>query len=281
MKALSTRIFGLLVVVAVVAAIGASTSRDARAVLPPLPNTVQQWDKIAEDTVVGSGAFQGEGEIYMSYESLAVYNAVVAIRGGFQPYGSSNQCSHRRFGRLRGGRGRLSNTALLLLVVSGAGDEPGRVLLGSTLAVEPERMHGRRGQGNERWTGSREQHHRPSHGGRATDTDRYNVYVRDEGSRPGSMASYSTGVLGPANAVARVGAAVPAEEARDSSGPNPRCRSRARNGFGSSTRSRPVAGRRARFVPLSRPQPRGSIRQMSFASSTWPPGTSPPPAGLG
>ena len=89
MKALSTRIFGLLVVVAVVAAIGASTSRDARAVLPPLPNTVQQWDKIAEDTVVGSGAFQGEGEIYMSYESLAVYNAVVAIRGGFQPYGSA------------------------------------------------------------------------------------------------------------------------------------------------------------------------------------------------
>jgi VCPO second helical-bundle domain len=89
MKSLSTRIFGLLVGVAVVAAIGATTSRDARAVLPPLPNTVQQWDKIAEDTVVGSGAFQGEGEIYMSYESLAVYNAVVAIRGGFEPYGSA------------------------------------------------------------------------------------------------------------------------------------------------------------------------------------------------
>ena len=87
MKALSTRIFGLLVVVAVVAAIGATTSRDARAVLPPLPNTVQQWNKIAEDTVVGSGAFQGEGEIYMSYASSAVYDAVVAIRGGFEPYG--------------------------------------------------------------------------------------------------------------------------------------------------------------------------------------------------
>ena len=28
--------------------------------LPP-GNTVQQWDKIAEDTVVGSGAFQNEG----------------------------------------------------------------------------------------------------------------------------------------------------------------------------------------------------------------------------
>src|SRR3954453_10531757 len=87
MKSLRARIFGLLVGVVVVAAIGATTSRDARAVLPPLPNTVQQWNKIAEDTVVGSGAFQGEGEIYMSYTAAAVYDAVVAIQGGFAPYG--------------------------------------------------------------------------------------------------------------------------------------------------------------------------------------------------
>lgn len=69
MKSLGTRMFGLLVGLVVVAAIGATTSRDARAVIPPLPNTVQQWNKIAEDTVVGSGAFQGEGEIYISYAS--------------------------------------------------------------------------------------------------------------------------------------------------------------------------------------------------------------------
>ena len=79
--------FGLLVCAAVVAAIGATTSRDAQAVLPALPNAVQQWNKIAEDTVVASGAFQGEGEIYMSYASLAVYDAVVAIQGGSEPYG--------------------------------------------------------------------------------------------------------------------------------------------------------------------------------------------------
>jgi hypothetical protein len=87
MKSLSTRILGLVVGVALVAAVGAATSRNAQAVLPPLPNTVQQWNKIAEDTVVGSGAFQGEGEVYMSYASLAVYDAVVAIRGGFESYG--------------------------------------------------------------------------------------------------------------------------------------------------------------------------------------------------
>src|SRR4051794_27312060 len=32
----------------------------ARAALPP-GNAVQQWNKIAEDTVVGAGAFQNEG----------------------------------------------------------------------------------------------------------------------------------------------------------------------------------------------------------------------------
>jgi hypothetical protein len=81
------RVLGLVVIaLAVLAAVGGATSRNAQA-LPALPNTVQQWDKVAEDTVVASGAFQGEGEIYMSYASLAVYDAVVAIQGGSEPYG--------------------------------------------------------------------------------------------------------------------------------------------------------------------------------------------------
>jgi hypothetical protein len=58
----------------------------ASATLPP-GNTVEQWNKIAEDTVVGSGAFQTEGLIYMAYTSAAVYDAVVAIEGGFERYG--------------------------------------------------------------------------------------------------------------------------------------------------------------------------------------------------
>jgi vanadium-dependent haloperoxidase-like protein len=49
--------------------------RDARAVLPP-GNTAQQWDKIAEDTVVASGAFQNEGFIYMAYASNAMYRSI-------------------------------------------------------------------------------------------------------------------------------------------------------------------------------------------------------------
>ncbi len=69
-------------VLAVVASAGLAQS--AGATLPP-GNTVAQWNKIAEDTVVGSAAFQNEGLIYMSYESAAVYNAVVAIQGGYEP----------------------------------------------------------------------------------------------------------------------------------------------------------------------------------------------------
>ena len=50
-------------------------------------NAVQQWNTIAEDTVVGSGAFQAEGFVYLAYVSAAVYNAVVSIEGGYEPYG--------------------------------------------------------------------------------------------------------------------------------------------------------------------------------------------------
>ena len=84
------RVFGLLVVALAALAVAGATSRTAQAVLDPtLPNTVQQWNKVAEDTVISSGAFQGEGEIYMAYTSAAVYDALVAIQGGFEPYGSA------------------------------------------------------------------------------------------------------------------------------------------------------------------------------------------------
>jgi hypothetical protein len=78
-------IFKMLVLAAVLL-IGAAagTERNAAGALPP-GNTVEQWNKIAEDTVVGSGTFQIEGLIYMAYESSAVYDAVVSLQGGYPP----------------------------------------------------------------------------------------------------------------------------------------------------------------------------------------------------
>ena len=57
----------------------------ASAALPP-GNPVQQWNRIAEDTVVGAGVFQNEGLIYMAYVSAAVYDAATAIQGGYESY---------------------------------------------------------------------------------------------------------------------------------------------------------------------------------------------------
>lgn len=68
------------IVTAVVAIVAGASTRDARAVLPT-GNAVQQWDKIAEDTVVGSGAFQNEGLIYMAYVSNAM-DAAARSDGG-------------------------------------------------------------------------------------------------------------------------------------------------------------------------------------------------------
>lgn len=62
-------------------------SNTNRRVAADTPNTVLQWNRVAEDAVVRSGAFQNEGLIYMAYVSAAVYNAVVAIAGGYEPYG--------------------------------------------------------------------------------------------------------------------------------------------------------------------------------------------------
>jgi hypothetical protein len=71
---------------AMIFALAGGAPRPAAAALPP-GNAVEQWNQIAENTVVGSGAFQNEGLIYMGYVSAAVYNAAVAIHGHYAPLG--------------------------------------------------------------------------------------------------------------------------------------------------------------------------------------------------
>jgi hypothetical protein len=66
-------LIGVLAATALVAVVGTAS---ATGPILPAGNAVEQWDKIAEDTVVGSGAFQNEGLIYMAYVSSAMYRAV-------------------------------------------------------------------------------------------------------------------------------------------------------------------------------------------------------------
>jgi hypothetical protein len=81
---LALRLLLLAAVALAVAAAGARTARPSTVTLPA-GNTVEQWNKIAEDTVVTSGAFQIEGFQYMAYESTAVYNAAVSLGRGYKP----------------------------------------------------------------------------------------------------------------------------------------------------------------------------------------------------
>lgn len=75
------------------AVIMAACTSKAAATLPP-GNTVQQWNTIAENTVVSSVRFQAEGFIYMAYVSAAVYDAVVSIEGRYEPYGPAISASY-------------------------------------------------------------------------------------------------------------------------------------------------------------------------------------------
>ena len=82
----------VLLVLVTTAIVAAATPSEA--VCPYIgnaQNVVQQWNALAEDIVVaappsGAGAFQNEGLLYMSYASAAVYDAAVAIEGGYEPY---------------------------------------------------------------------------------------------------------------------------------------------------------------------------------------------------
>jgi hypothetical protein len=93
-----TRSRSLLFVVAAVTAFAVAsigTTRDAAAALPP-GNAAQQWDKIAEDTIVGSGAFQGEGFVYMAYVSMAIDRAVnPGERHGQSPDAAVTEAAYR------------------------------------------------------------------------------------------------------------------------------------------------------------------------------------------
>ena len=67
------------------------TSEAACPYLSTTQNIVQQWNRLAEDAVValppnGAGALQNEGLLYMGAVQAAVYDAVVAIEGVYEPY---------------------------------------------------------------------------------------------------------------------------------------------------------------------------------------------------
>ena len=72
---MNRRALVLAAITALSLSVATPATQSQAATLPP-GNAAQQWDKIAEDTIVGSGAFQGEGYVYMAYVSMAMNRAV-------------------------------------------------------------------------------------------------------------------------------------------------------------------------------------------------------------
>jgi hypothetical protein len=77
----------LVATVVALAVAGATTPQRAGAALPP-GNSTQQWNQIAQTTVYSTpGILLAEGQIYMAYVQVAVYDAVTSIEGGYEPLG--------------------------------------------------------------------------------------------------------------------------------------------------------------------------------------------------
>jgi hypothetical protein len=85
---LTNRLFKLLfVVVVLVMPAFANYAPTTSAATPADPGEVINWNRIARRTAVQvAGLSPAHAYIYFSYTQAAVYNAVVAIEGGYQPY---------------------------------------------------------------------------------------------------------------------------------------------------------------------------------------------------
>lgn len=80
----SARNRGLLVLVAAVTLLVVAGPTTSQAAALPPGNSAQQWNTIAQDTVVNTpGIFQNEALLYMAYVQAAVYDAVASIQGGY------------------------------------------------------------------------------------------------------------------------------------------------------------------------------------------------------
>jgi VCPO second helical-bundle domain len=94
--ALLLALVGLAAHGAVASATTPSGASNPPAAALPAGNAAEQWNKIAEDTVVGSGAFQGEGFVYMAYVSMAMDRAVnPGERQGQSPDAAVTESAYR------------------------------------------------------------------------------------------------------------------------------------------------------------------------------------------
>ena len=146
------------------------------------PNIVEQWNKIAEDTVVATGAFQIEGFVYMSYTQTAVYDALVAIDGTYQSFGPAIAAPA---GASREAAVVEAAYETLAFYIPSAAGPLGTAQSMIARSDRPRTGEDRRHRGR---TPGRREHHRHADGRRPPDADRIDVIVPDQDTGTGRVA---------------------------------------------------------------------------------------------
>ena len=76
-----------LAVAAVVAALGGAAQSSAKTQAAGPPDTyVTAWDAVGQQAFTASGLTAAEGHVIFAYVAIAVYDAVTAIEGGYEPF---------------------------------------------------------------------------------------------------------------------------------------------------------------------------------------------------
>jgi hypothetical protein len=85
-----TKLIVAAVGVAVAAALASSTAASDTRARPVAPTAVLEWNAVAQDAVVvGAAKSPHDSFVYLAYVQAAVYDAVVSIQGGYEPYAVS------------------------------------------------------------------------------------------------------------------------------------------------------------------------------------------------
>ena len=106
----------------VVVALGGASASSAREQPPGPPDTyVAAWDAIGTQAYSASGLTFAEGHVIFAYVAIAVYDAVMAIEGGHEPFAVAVDVPSTR---RAGGRGRRRASDSRALFAGAGADDP-------------------------------------------------------------------------------------------------------------------------------------------------------------
>ena len=80
------RIVVAVVALALAVPPAAVLAQPAPAAAPAAPTAVERWDTIGLSAFTATGQGPAEGHPIFAFTSLAVYDTVVALRGGYEPF---------------------------------------------------------------------------------------------------------------------------------------------------------------------------------------------------